>query len=99
MGLLDSSAVGVGDNDFQIGLAPRLTAAFAKKRDGFYPLAPGGSEGPENIWRIPARRKTDQQVIRVGQSLDLSGKNLVEAVVIADAGEQCAIGHQADRRE
>ena len=96
MGLLDSSAVGVGDDDFQVGFAAGLAATFAKKRHGFYALVLRSSEGLENVWRIPARRKTNQEVVGVGQSLHLSGENLVEAVVVANAGEQGGIGYEAD---
>jgi hypothetical protein len=96
MNLLDSSAVGVGDDDFEVGFTSGVAAAFAKERDGFYAFAPGGSECAENVGRIPARRKANQQVIRAGQSLHLSGENLVETVVVANAGEQGAIGDEAD---
>ena len=99
VGFLDSSTVGVGDDDFQIGFAPGLAATFPQESDRFYALALRGSERPENVWGIPARRKTDEQIIRVGQTLDLPRENLVEAVVIANAGEQGAIGHEADSGE
>jgi hypothetical protein len=93
---LDSSTVGIGDDDLEIGLASGLAATFAQERHGFYALTFGGRKCAEDVGRIPARRKTDQQVIRVGQSLDLPGENLIETVVIADASEQGAIGHEAD---
>src|ERR1017187_3925238 len=96
VGLLDSSAVGVGDDDFQVGFVACLAATFAKELHGFYALVLRSSEGLENVWRISARRKTNQEVVGVGQSLDLSGENLVEAVVVANAGEQGGIGHEAD---
>jgi hypothetical protein len=96
VGFLNSSAVGVGDNDLEIGFAFGLAATFAKERHGFYAFAPRGCEGAEDVGRIAARRKTNQQVIRVGQSFDLPGEDLVETVVVADAGEQGTIGDEAD---
>lgn len=96
MSLLDSSAVRVGNDDFEIGFASGVTAAFPEERHGFYTFVFGGGERQENVWRISAGRKTNEQVIRVGQSFHLSGENVVETVVVANAGEQRAIGHEAD---
>lgn len=96
MSFLDSSAVRVRDDDFEIGFAFGGAATFAEERHGFYALGFGGGERVENVWRISAGRKTNEQVVGVGQPFDLSGENVIEAVVIANAREQCTIGHEAN---
>ena len=49
----------------------------------------------KNVGRIPARRKADQQVTSFSQSFHLTGEDLVESEIIANAGKQGAIGHEA----
>jgi hypothetical protein len=54
--------------------------------------AAGGCQSLDNIGRVAAGGNSDRHIPRDGVGLDAPGKDLVEAVVVGDAGEEAGIG-------
>jgi hypothetical protein len=71
-------------------------AGGAGKTDGRHAHLPRSAESQQEIFRIPARRKTDQAVAWPRLRDDLAQKNMVEADVVADPGQHGDIARQID---
>jgi len=95
MRLLHVGAGGVGDEQFDVGLAVEGAAAAANQGERLDAARLGGADCFDQVGGVAARREEDEQVAGGAERLDLAGEDLVEAEIVGDAGERRAVG--ADR--
>ena len=96
MGFLDASGDCAGDMDFDVGGAFGESTAFSQKNDGSHADPLRFFDGGENITRLAARGKPDEDIPRFTKSANLSGKDVLEGVVVADGGEESPVGAEGD---
>lgn len=99
MCFLGGRSVVAGDDEIDSGESPGLAAAAAEEGDAGQAKALRFGEGGENVGGVAARGEDDQQVAGTGEAGDLARERVFVAVIVADAGEQRAVGGKGDRGE
>ena len=72
-------------------------AVIAEQADGSRVFPAGDLEGVEDIRAVARGREHEQPIAIVEEGVALSGKNILVAVVVGDAGEGGGVGVEADR--
>ena len=75
----------------------RGAPAAAGKADGHKPTLVRGLQRRDHVRRAPRRRNCDEHVARLAQSAHLPLKCSIEAVIVADRGQNRTVGGQCDR--
>ena len=96
MGFLDAGCDCAGDMDFDVSGTFSESAAFSEKHDASHANSLRFFDGGEDITRLSARRKPDEDIPRFAESADLTGEDVLEGVVVADGGEESPVGAQGD---
>ena len=99
MCFLGGRSVVAGDDEIDSGESPGLAAAAAEEGYAGQAEALRFGEGGENVGGVAARGEDDQQVAGTGEAGDLARERVFVAVIVADAGEQRAVGGKGDRGE
>ncbi len=86
MDFLDAGCVIAGDDDFVVAGATGFAAVFTREQDGGDAEVMSGSKSREDIGAVAAGGEADEDIGRFSEGLDRSGKDLVVAVVVANAG-------------
>jgi len=84
------------DNPFRIGEALELAPSPPRHNDRLHLPLFGRFQGKDQIGGITARGKKDENVSRLTEGIHLPGKNLVEAKIVADAGERRSIRREGN---
>lgn len=97
--LLRGGAALTGHDELDRREAASRAAAPTEKGEALEVARFGFVEGGEDVGGVAAGSEDDDEVARLGEAGDLAGEGLVEAVVVADARNQGAIGGQRERRQ
>ena len=73
-----------------------LAAAFAGQRDDAHVGFVGGLDRLDDVGGVAGGRDGEQDIAGMAEAADLLGENLVERVVVADGGQDRAVGGQGD---
>jgi len=82
----------------ECGCAFRETAIAAEETDAFNPLAFRLFERAQNAFGFAAGGERDEQVSFLAQAPDLSRKNFIGVVIIANSGHEFAVGGERNGR-
>jgi hypothetical protein len=96
VGFLDAGCDGPGDMDFDVGGAFGESTTFSQKNDASHANSLRFFDGGENIARLSARGKPDENIPRFAEGADLAGEDVLEGVVVADGGEESPVGAEGD---
>jgi hypothetical protein len=96
---LRAGCVGMCDDDRAISQSFRLAAVAAEESDAANALIPGSGKSGKHIRRIAASRKDDEYVARIRECVDLAGEDIIEPIIVADAGQNGSVGAQRNGRE
>lgn len=99
MRLLGGGAALTGHDEFDGCKTARWSAAPTEKSEALQVTGLGFAESGEDVGGVAAGREDDDEVAGLGQAGDLPSESLVEAVVVADAGDERTIGGQRERRQ
>ena len=97
--LLNTSPVIAGHNPLGICLAGQLATAPAGKDYGLDSTSARSLYGVKQVLGIATGSEEDQNIARLGESLHLTGEDLVETEVVANAGKRGGIGAQTEGRK
>ncbi len=76
-----------------------LAAVVAGEGDGGEGEGAGALEGAEAVGGVAGGGDGEQDVAGLAEGFDLAGEDVVEAVVVADGGEDGAVGGEGDGAE
>ena len=96
MGFLDAGGDSAGDMDFDVGGAFGEASTFSEKNDASHADPLRFLNGGENITRLSARGEPNEDIPRFAEGSDLAGEDVLEGVVVADGGEEPAVGAEGD---
>ena len=94
--LLHPGAVLARNDPFRVGLPGQLSAAPAGKGDDLHADRLRRLDGAQEIRRVAAGGEQDEHVALPAERLHLPGEDLVEAEIVADAGQRRAVGGEGD---
>lgn len=99
MGFLDACGAFGRYAKMQIVVAEQFAdfpATFAGQGDDVHAEFVGGADRLDDVGRIARSGDGEQDIAGMAERTDLAGKNLGEAVVIADSGQDGTVGRQGD---
>lgn len=99
MGLLDSCGVVARYNQRQVAQVAEQSAISSEQSDPSDVQFLCRLERLNDIGGVARRGDADQAIPGFAERADLSRKHLIEAVVVADAGECRGVSGQSERRE
>lgn len=99
VGLLGGGTTLARNDQFTVRQTPGAAAASPEEREAPESAAAGLGQGREKIRGVAAGTQYDQKVTRAAQPGYLPCKGLLEAEVVAHAGEQRAVRGERERRE
>ena len=88
-----------GDAEAEVAERRQLAARRAGEADHRHPLGLRRGDGGQDVGRAAGGGQREQHVARGAQRLDLAGEDAVVAIVVADRGQDRAVGGQRDRRQ
>lgn len=97
MRLLRGGAALAGHDELDRREAASRAAASTEKGEALQVTRFGLVEGGEDVGGVAAGREHDDEVAGLGEARDLAREGLVEAVVVANARHERAIGGQRER--
>lgn len=97
MRLLRGGPALTGHDELDRREAASRAAASTEKGEALQVARFGFTKGGEDVGGVAAGREHDDEVAGLGEARDLAREGLVEAVVVADARHERAIGGQRER--
>ena len=88
-----------GNDQVYCGKPPGVAAILAEQRDAFELEPASLLERAEDVLRPAAGGDRDDDVASLAKAPHLPCEQVLEAVVVADGGQQAAVGGQVDRRK
>src|SRR5205085_8272228 len=76
-----------GDDQLDVTEAAGLAAVLAEEAGGHQALFLRQADGAEQVGAVAAGRHGDQHVARIAERLDLAREDVVEAEIVAGAGD------------
>ena len=94
MSLLNPSSVGRRHDDTGITNLSQAASTMAGEANGRDVHPACGFHGADHVFGVPRGRDGQQAVSRSAKACELAGENLIEFVVVGDAGQRRGVGGQ-----
>ena|ERR1700733_3188956 len=99
VGLLDVDRDSRGDDDVVVAERAHLAAVVAGEGDGGDAHFSGLMQGFEDVWGVARGGDGEEEVAGLAEGFELTGEDVVEAVVIAGSGEDGGVSGEGDGAE